>query len=234
MRRINHKTKTAPGSGPKPNRSTGWFLEDPLLVHSRTESTETRCLGLPILSSPFSRNHKRAVCNGQQKQKANSNHGAFLLSTEAATPESQHHLPTCPPAPPPPPPQPPNLLHLPPLNPPPPPTRPPPPPRTEPPEALEDLPARSAQAAFAAFDAAGLGSNGLRSPFDSAAIGGSKPLGSHFGVGEFTAHFRTYFSGWIGMVTGGMVWILTHGHMRNGTNLGIHVKYLGARSNPGI
>ena len=25
----------------------------------------------------------------------------------------------------------------------------------------------------------------------------------HFGVGEFTTHFRTYFSGWIGMFTGG-------------------------------
>ena len=23
----------------------------------------------------------------------------------------------------------------------------------------------------------------------------SKPMGSHFGVGEFTTHFRTYFSG---------------------------------------
>ena len=30
---------------------------------------------------------------------------------------------------------------------------------------------------------------------------GSKPMGSHFGVGEFTTHFRTY-SG-IGMFTGG-------------------------------
>ena len=28
-------------------------------------------------------------------------------------------------------------------------------------------------------------------------------LGSHFGVGEFTTHVRTYFSGWIGMFTGG-------------------------------
>ena len=26
---------------------------------------------------------------------------------------------------------------------------------------------------------------------------GSKPMGSHFGVGEFTTHLRTYFSGWI-------------------------------------
>ena len=25
----------------------------------------------------------------------------------------------------------------------------------------------------------------------------------HFGVGEFTTHFRTYVSGWIGMFTGG-------------------------------
>ena len=32
-------------------------------------------------------------------------------------------------------------------------------------------------------------------------------------VGEFTTHFRTYLSGWIGMVTGGTIWILTHGHM---------------------
>ena len=27
---------------------------------------------------------------------------------------------------------------------------------------------------------------------------GSKPMRSHFGVGKFTTHFRTYFSGWIG------------------------------------
>ena len=32
---------------------------------------------------------------------------------------------------------------------------------------------------------------------------GSKPMGSHFGVGDrCTTHFRTYFSGWIGMFTG--------------------------------
>ena len=36
-------------------------------------------------------------------------------------------------------------------------------------------------------------------------------MGSHFGVGEFTTHFRTYFSGdwdvhWD-------YWIMTHGHM---------------------
>ena len=36
--------------------------------------------------------------------------------------------------------------------------------------------------------------------------------GSDFGVGEFTTHFRTDFSGWIGMFTGGTSWILTHGH----------------------
>ena len=27
----------------------------------------------------------------------------------------------------------------------------------------------------------------------------SKPMGSHFGVGEFTTHCRTYVSGWIGL-----------------------------------
>ena len=40
---------------------------------------------------------------------------------------------------------------------------------------------------------------------------GSKPMASHLGVGEFTTHFRTYFSGdW------DVHWgyeILTHGHM---------------------
>ena len=41
----------------------------------------------------------------------------------------------------------------------------------------------------------------------------SKSMGSHLGVGEFTTHFRTYLSGWIGMFTGGTIWILTHGHM---------------------
>ena len=40
---------------------------------------------------------------------------------------------------------------------------------------------------------------------------GSKPMGSHFGIGEFT-HFRTYFGGdW--MFTRGTIWILTHGHV---------------------
>ena len=35
-------------------------------------------------------------------------------------------------------------------------------------------------------------------------------MGSHFGVGEFTTHFRTDFSGWIGKFIGGMIWILAH------------------------
>ena len=30
-------------------------------------------------------------------------------------------------------------------------------------------------------------------------------------VGEFSTHFRAYFSGWIGMFTGGTIWLLTHG-----------------------
>ena len=35
----------------------------------------------------------------------------------------------------------------------------------------------------------------------------------HFGVGEFTTHFRNDFSGWIGMFTRGYpIWLLTHGH----------------------
>ena len=38
-------------------------------------------------------------------------------------------------------------------------------------------------------------------------------LGSHFGVGEFTTHFRNYFSGWIGMFTGSTIWLFTHGHV---------------------
>ena len=28
-----------------------------------------------------------------------------------------------------------------------------------------------------------------------------------------TTHFRTYFSGWSGMFTGGTIWVLTHGHI---------------------
>ena len=34
-----------------------------------------------------------------------------------------------------------------------------------------------------------------------------------FGVGEFTTHFRTYFSGWIGMFTRGTIGVLTHSHV---------------------
>ena len=46
---------------------------------------------------------------------------------------------------------------------------------------------------------------------------GSTPLVSHFGVGEFATHFRTYFSGWIGMFTGGTeFWILAHGQIELG------------------
>ena len=30
----------------------------------------------------------------------------------------------------------------------------------------------------------------------------------HFGLGKFTAQFRTDFRGWIGMFTGGTIWIL--------------------------
>ena len=43
---------------------------------------------------------------------------------------------------------------------------------------------------------------------------GSKPMGSHFGVGA--PPILVYFSGWIGMFTGGMIWILTwpDGHSR--------------------
>ena len=36
---------------------------------------------------------------------------------------------------------------------------------------------------------------------------------SHVGVGEFTTHFRTYLSGWIGMFTGVTIWSLTHGQI---------------------
>ena len=32
-------------------------------------------------------------------------------------------------------------------------------------------------------------------------------------VGEFTTHFRTYLGSWIGMSTGGMIRVLTHGHI---------------------
>ena len=36
----------------------------------------------------------------------------------------------------------------------------------------------------------------------------SKPMGYHFGVGEFTTHFRTCFSGWIDVHWGFGLWIL--------------------------
>ena len=29
--------------------------------------------------------------------------------------------------------------------------------------------------------------------------------------GGCTTHFRTYFTGWIGMLTGGTIWLLAHG-----------------------
>ena len=41
---------------------------------------------------------------------------------------------------------------------------------------------------------------------------GSKPMGSHFGVGEFTTHVRTYFS-WDWYVHWGYDSDLTHGHL---------------------
>ena len=49
----------------------------------------------------------------------------------------------------------------------------------------------------------------------------SKPFWYHFGVGEFTTHFRTY-SGWIGMFTGGTIWILTHINQTRTNILGKH------------
>ena len=39
---------------------------------------------------------------------------------------------------------------------------------------------------------------------------------NRFGIpfwGRCTTHFRTYFSGWIGMFTGGTIWPLTHGQV---------------------
>ena len=39
-------------------------------------------------------------------------------------------------------------------------------------------------------------------------------MGSHFEVGEFTTHFRTYFSGWIESdLHWGLSVLLTHGQM---------------------
>ena len=49
-----------------------------------------------------------------------------------------------------------------------------------------------------------------------------KYLTTHVAVGENQwdpilgwahLHFRTYFSGWIGMFTGTTIWVLTHGHV---------------------
>ena len=38
-----------------------------------------------------------------------------------------------------------------------------------------------------------------QTPRDMAFFWVKTVLGSHFGVGEFTTHFRSYFSGWMGM-----------------------------------
>ena len=63
-------------------------------------------------------------------------------------------------------------------------------------------------------------------------------LRSHFG-GEFTTHlvdlrctthFRTYLSGWIGMLTGGAIWILTHGQVSLGSSEEKHSWMLGRDS----
>ena len=45
--------------------------------------------------------------------------------------------------------------------------------------------------------------------------GGQNRFWDHIlgGLGEFTTHFRTYFSGDWDVKTGGTIWILTHGHM---------------------
>ena len=45
---------------------------------------------------------------------------------------------------------------------------------------------------------------------------GSKPIGSHFGVGEFTTHFRTHFSGDRDVLCGYDL-DLTHGHIEPGS-----------------
>ena len=49
---------------------------------------------------------------------------------------------------------------------------------------------------------------------------GSTPMGSHFGVGEFTTHFRTYFGDW-DVHWGYGIWILTHGHLGLSTLFGV-------------
>ena len=43
----------------------------------------------------------------------------------------------------------------------------------------------------------------MRLPIAHVAVVVTTVVGSHFWAGEFTTHFRTYFSGWIGMFTGG-------------------------------
>ena len=47
-------------------------------------------------------------------------------------------------------------------------------------------------------------------------VGGSEPLGSHVGVGEFTTHFGLpiLVVGLGDVKTGGTIWLLTHGHVR--------------------
>ena len=56
-----------------------------------------------------------------------------------------------------------------------------------------------------------LGASSCKSPLGKSEIAGcgSKPMIPCWLVGEFTAHFSTYFSGWIGMFTGGTIWLLT-------------------------
>ena len=49
--------------------------------------------------------------------------------------------------------------------------------------------------------------------FSCSACGcGSNPMVPFWG--RCTTYFRTYFSGWIGIFTGGTIWLLTHGHVR--------------------
>ena len=87
-----------------------------------------------------------------------------------------------------------------------------------------------------------MGSNALRVPFMP---GGGNPQrrkmhmavvvktnGIPFWlVGEFT-HFRFHFSGWIGMFTGGTIWLLTHGHIYSATPRG-EVFFLGREAPAG-
>ena len=59
---------------------------------------------------------------------------------------------------------------------------------------------------LASSAAAGVGAS-CRARYD----GGSTPMGSHFGVGEFTNHYKTYFSGDWDVHWG--CGVLTHGHI---------------------